>query len=101
MLRVRPYRPIRQFPESIFTTNPQRVAAGIGTRAFAVVKVPNYGSLNRIVTGQRWCGFRYPDHLNYFSPDTFRVLANRAGFETSFGLTGCLPTSENMWALLT
>ena len=53
--------------------------------AFAVVKVPNYGSLNRIVMGQRWCGFRYPDHLNYFSPDTLRAMAKKAGFETRFG----------------
>ena|SRR2546421_2145359 len=69
--------------------------------AFAVVKVPNYRSLNRIVMGRRWCGFRYPDHLNYFSPNTLRAMANKAGFETSFGLTGCLPTSDNMWAVLT
>ena len=51
--------------------------------------------------GRRWCGFRYPDHLNYFSPNTLRAMANKAGFETSFGLTGCLPTSDNMWAVLT
>jgi SAM-dependent methyltransferase len=68
---------------------------------FAVVKVPNYGSLNRVVMGMRWCGFRYPDHLNYFSPDTLRAMAARAGFDTSFGLTGSLATSDNMWAVLT
>jgi len=75
----------------------QRVLASGG---FAVVKVPNYGSLNRRVLGKRWCGFRYPDHLNYFTPDSLRAMAAKAGFVTRFGLTGALPTSDNMWAVL-
>jgi SAM-dependent methyltransferase len=78
--------------------NLQRVLAPGG---FAVVKVPNYGSLNRKVMGKRWCGFRYPDHLNYFTPKTLSSMAGKAGFETHFGLTGRLPTSDNMWAVLT
>jgi SAM-dependent methyltransferase len=71
------------------------VAGGI-----AVIKVPNYGSLNRKIMGRRWCGFRYPDHLNYFTPPTLREMASKAGFETRFGATGKLPTSDNMWAVL-
>jgi SAM-dependent methyltransferase len=67
---------------------------------FAVVKVPNYGSLNRVVMGRRWCGFRYPDHLNYFTPKTLGKMAAKAGFATAFGATGRLPTSDNMWAVL-
>lgn len=66
----------------------------------AIVKVPNYGSLNRKLMGSRWCGFRMPDHLNYFTPDTLTEMARRAGFTTWFGLTWKLPTSDNMWALL-
>ena len=68
---------------------------------FAVVKVPNYGSLNRVVMGKRWCGFRYPDHLNYFTPQTLGRMADKAGFAIAFGATGKLPTSDNMWAVLT
>jgi SAM-dependent methyltransferase len=68
---------------------------------FAVVKVPNYASLNRRVMGARWCGFRYPDHLNYFTPRTLALMAAKAGFKTRFGPTGALPTSDNMWAVLT
>jgi SAM-dependent methyltransferase len=107
---------LRQFPESFFAAaclrsylehdaDPLPVLKGLqrvlAPGAFAVVKVPNYGCLNRIVMGRRWCGFRYPDHLNYFSPNTLRAMASKAGFDTSFGLTGCLPTSDNMWAVLT
>lgn len=106
---------LRRFPEGFFTAaslrsyleheaeplpvlkSLHRVLAPDG---FAVVKVPNYGSLNRVLMGQRWCGFRYPDHLNYFTPKTLVALAAEAGFETGFGLTGRLPTSDNMWAVL-
>jgi SAM-dependent methyltransferase len=106
---------LRRFPEGFFAAaslrsyleheadplpvleNLRRVLAPGG---FAVVKVPNYGSLNRWVMGARWCGFRYPDHLNYFTPKTLGTMATRAGFETRFGPTGRLPTSDNMWAVL-
>jgi SAM-dependent methyltransferase len=67
----------------------------------AVVKVPNYASVNRLIMGSRWCGFRYPDHLNYFTPKTFGQMAAEAGFTTSFGVSGRLPTSDNIWAILT
>jgi SAM-dependent methyltransferase len=66
----------------------------------AIVKVPNYGSLNRRVTGRKWCGFRYPDHLNYFTPKTLRVIAEGCGYRVRFGLTDRLPTSDNMYAVL-
>ena len=46
----------------------------------AILKVPNYGSLNRIVMKDKWCGFRYPDHLNYFTPKTLRAMGQKAGF---------------------
>ena len=66
----------------------------------AIVKVPNYGSLNRRVMGAKWCGFRYPDHLNYFTPETLKKIAVKAGFNVHFGLTYTLPTSDNMYAVL-
>ena len=107
---------LRQFPEGFFAAaslrsyleheadplpvleNLHRVLMPGG---FAIVKVPNYGSLNRVVMGRRWCGFRYPDHLNYFTPETLSVMAAKAGFRARFGLTGRLPTSDNMWGVLT
>lgn len=66
----------------------------------AIVKVPNYGSLNRRVTGHKWCGFRYPDHLNYFTPKSLRAMAEDAGYRVRFGLTDRLPTSDNFYAVL-
>jgi SAM-dependent methyltransferase len=68
--------------------------------AVVVVKMPNYASLNRYVTGRKWCGFRLPDHVNYYTPQTLVALASRAGFTVRFGLFGRQPFSDNMWALL-
>lgn len=65
-----------------------------------IVKVPNYGSINRRVMGAKWCGFRYPDHLNYFTPKTLVKMAKAAGYSAHFGLTYTLPTSDNMYAVL-
>lgn len=66
----------------------------------AIVKVPNYGSLNRRLMGGGWCGFRFPDHVNYFTPRTLRDLAARAGFATHMRWHDRLPTDDNMWAVL-
>ena len=106
---------LRRFPDGFFDAASLRsyleheaeplavlkeLARALAPDGFAVVKVPNYASLNRRIMGKRWCGFRYPDHLNYFTPRTLREMAARAGFAASFGLTGRLPTSDNMWAVL-
>lgn len=43
------------------------------------VRVPNFGSVNRVVSGAQWCGFRYPDHVNYFTPKSLRAMAADCG----------------------
>ncbi len=45
-----------------------------------LIKVPNYASWNRSLRGRRWCGYRWPDHVNYFTPRTLEAMAQRAGF---------------------
>lgn len=63
-----------------------------------ILKVPNYGSWNRRIRQQRWCGFRFPDHVNYFTPKTLRHLLADKGFTLKqFNLFDRLPTSDNMW----
>lgn len=63
-----------------------------------IVKVPNYGSLNRRVMGRKWCGFRWPDHVNYFTPGSLACMVRAAGLEVArFGLADRMPTSDNMW----
>jgi len=43
------------------------------------VRVPNFASVNRRVSGAQWCGFRYPDHVNYFTPASLRQMAGDCG----------------------
>lgn len=66
----------------------------------AIVKVPNFGCWNRMLRGARWCGFRYPDHVNYFTPRTLRTVSEQAGLECEQRFSMRLPTSDNMYALL-
>lgn len=106
---------LAQFPEGFFSAatlrsylehelNPLPVLAEafrvLAPGGVAIIKVPNYGSLNRQVMGAKWCGFRYPDHLNYFTPRTLKKMGEKAGFSVHFGVTYTLPTSDNMYAVL-
>ena len=69
-------------------------------RGRLIVKVPNYASWNRVVRGRLWCGFRFPDHVNYFTPRLLGSLLELTGFKLlRFGISEHLPTSDNMWAL--
>lgn len=64
----------------------------------AIVKVPNFGSVNRAVMGPRWCGFRFPGHVNYFTPRTLRSMVEAAGLAVvRFGQADRFPFSDNMW----
>jgi hypothetical protein len=66
-----------------------------------VVKVPNWACINRSVRGERWCGFRWPYHVNYFTPDTLREMAARAGLVVSrMSRIDVSPLSDNMYAVL-
>ncbi|WP_299831766.1 class I SAM-dependent methyltransferase [uncultured Roseobacter sp.] len=64
------------------------------------VRVPNFGSLNRRVIGANWCGFRYPDHVNYFTLATLTDIARRAGFTTQLVNRIALPVDDNITVLL-
>ncbi len=64
------------------------------------IRVPNFGSLNRRVIGANWCGFRYPDHVNYFTLQSLRDVAARAGFTTRLVNTITLAVDDNISVLL-
>ncbi len=80
----------------LFALRPKLRADGV-----VVIKVPNYGSLNRRVMGTKWCGFRYPDHVNYFTPASLRSLCEQAGFSVAYPWYLSLPTDDNVVAVLT
>ncbi len=67
----------------------------------ATIKVPNFGSLNRKIRQDKWCGFRYPDHVNYFTPKSLKTMIEACGFHIAkMGLLDRMPTSDNMWCLV-
>jgi SAM-dependent methyltransferase len=66
-----------------------------------VVKAPNFASVNRRLRGNRWCGFRYPDHVNYFTPATLERLALEAGYTVEAPRRGDRPfLGDNLYAVL-
>jgi SAM-dependent methyltransferase len=66
-----------------------------------IVKVPNYASVNRHVRGAKWCGFRHPDHVNYFTPRSLTQLAVNCGFRVARCTLGDRwPLSDNLWMVL-
>ena len=73
----------------------------LATHGAIVIKVPNYGSWNRMIRGSRWCGYRFPDHVNYFTPNTLRRVAQEAGFG-HFGqaFSDRNPFNDNMYCIL-
>jgi SAM-dependent methyltransferase len=64
------------------------------------IRVPNFGSLNRRVIGPKWCGFRYPDHVNYFTLSSLTNIASTAGFDTTLINRFTLPFDDNITVLL-
>lgn len=66
----------------------------------AIIKVPNYGSLNRRIMGKSWCGFRFPEHVNYFRKQDLERLARSHNLSTQFPFLLSLPTDDNFIAIL-
>ena len=64
------------------------------------LRLPNYGSTNRRVTGAKWCGFRYPGHVNYFTVPQLRRMSEGAGWAFT-QLNRFTPFADNMLVLLT
>jgi SAM-dependent methyltransferase len=44
------------------------------------MRAPNYGGINRRMMGAKWCGFRHPDHVNYFTLASLKKMAADCGF---------------------
>ncbi len=79
----------------------RNVARALRADGVAIIKVPNYASVNRKVRSGKWCGFRLPDHVNYFTPTTLRKTVEKAGLKVrKFTFADQVPTSDNMWMVV-
>jgi SAM-dependent methyltransferase len=63
------------------------------------VRVPNYGSLNRRIRGAKWCGFRFPDHVNYFDSKSLLRMAEDCGLSLTLINALRLPFDDNINAV--
>lgn len=63
-----------------------------------VIKVPNFACLNRRLLGSAWPGFRFPDHVNYFTPESLIAIVKAAGLSVvRCAWRDRMPTSDNLW----
>lgn len=66
-----------------------------------VVKVPNYACVGRRIRGARWCGYRWPDHVNYFTPESLAAMAQAAGLRVvRMNFLDRSPLSDSLYAVL-
>ena len=80
----------------------QRLHSVLTQDGAIVLKVPNFACWNRVIRGRKWCGFRFPDHVNYFTPKTLQRLAQEARFTiVRQNVLDKFPLSDNMYAVLT
>lgn len=77
-----------------------RLRAALRPGGRIIVKVPNFAGLNRRFQGRGWCGLRFPDHVNYFTPATLRRLLESSGYRiVRFSIAMRSPISDNMWVV--
>ncbi len=68
--------------------------------AHVIIKVPNHASLLRRMRGAQWSGYRFPDHVLYFTPLSLRRLLESSGFTIQrFGWVDRLPLTNGMWVV--
>jgi SAM-dependent methyltransferase len=78
----------------------RQVARVLADDGAVYVRVPNFGSLNRRVMGAKWCGFRHPDHVNYFTPGSLRRMTRDCGLKMRLLNPLSLPFDDNIKAVL-
>lgn len=76
------------------------IARTLAPGGIAIIKVPNYAAVMRHIMGGEWSGFRFPEHVNYFTPASLAAMVRDVGLDVGrFRLGDRLPTSDNMWMI--
>jgi SAM-dependent methyltransferase len=65
------------------------------------VRVPNFGSVNRHLLGAKWSGFRYPDHVNYFTLASLKRMVGDCGLRLKLLNPAQFLLNDNINAVLT
>ena len=72
------YHVLEHLPDPLGTL--KRVSEIIADDGVLVIKGPNLGSFDRIWHGKNWRGYSDRTHLYYFTPTTYRLILEKAGF---------------------
>jgi 2-polyprenyl-3-methyl-5-hydroxy-6-metoxy-1,4-benzoquinol methylase len=73
----------------------QRLYALLCPGGVLILKVPNFASWLRVLRGRRWSGYRWPEHVQYFTPQTLAALLRATGFKPVRQWVN--PMSDNFW----
>jgi len=84
------------------TSNASHASVATGrvlcSNGVVIIKVSNFDCWNRHLQGAGWPGFRFPDHVNYFTAATIRRIVARADLRVArFNQLDHLPSSDNLW----
>lgn len=72
------YHLLEHLPDPFKTL--RRVSEVIADGGLLVIKGPNFGSFDRIWHGIHWWSYDLPFHFYHFTPKTYRMLLEKAGF---------------------
>lgn len=75
-IMMRSYLEHEEHPRAVLEAGFRKLAPG----GVIYVRVPDFGSVNRRLRGAKWCGFRFPDHVNYFTGRSLSALARGIGY---------------------
>ena len=65
------------------------------------MKVPNDACVGRRILGGRWHGYRWPDRVNHFTPQTLAAVARAAGLRVvRMNAFDRWPLSDSLYAVL-
>ena len=107
---------IATFPDEYFSgvilrsvveheAQPKRLLAGVARvlqkDGRVYIRVPNFGSVNRMINGGDWCGIRHPDHVNYFTLASLKRMTADTGLDLRLLDPLRLPFDDNINAVLT
>ncbi len=62
----------------------ERMVSVLRPGGLLYLTTPNFRCTGRWLSGPDWSVVNYPEHLNYFTPATFKALARRQGLRTAW-----------------
>jgi hypothetical protein len=72
------YHNLEHLPDPLKTL--KRVSKLLSDDGILIIKGPNLASFDRIWHGDKWRGYSDKSHLYYFTPKTYQMMLEKAGF---------------------